>query len=231
VRQVILALGDDGHGDAEPVVNAVCAAKLYMRRKALHYGISGLVDDGWTALPTAQEFGELVKALADWAKAHEVYGAAPALHSFWAADSAPVVITSGLYPATAPISPWEWSALATAADDALNRIREAALKADEGASRPPAPTKAYCLRGNREVRWEGRVRLPPKLYQLLGLLLDSHPRPVSFGRMAECLYDRAEPPDDKTIQNRVSELENRLIEIRFPLHWKADTTDRLIVPV
>jgi hypothetical protein len=86
--------------------------------------------------------------------------------------------------------------------------------------KPTTPTRAYCLIGPNAVRWEGETSVQPRLWHLLGILLDCAGEQVPFDNVQEKL-DRAKERCDKRLQNDVSALNIALEPIKWPVVYST----------
>jgi hypothetical protein len=86
--------------------------------------------------------------------------------------------------------------------------------------RPPMPTHAYCLVPPSQIRWLGEKRVQPRLWHLLGLVLDRGDSSIPFEEITEVVH-QGKAVIDKTICNEIYELNKHLLDIRFPWGVKA----------
>jgi hypothetical protein len=97
---------------------------------------------------------------------------------------------------------------------------------DPAEERPPHPTRQYCLLPLYKVRWIGEpVRLQPRHFKLLQLLLDKYnplvsytDYEVSFQQVQAAVYT-SENKHRKIISNDVRRLSKGLLKIGFPLQF------------
>jgi len=89
---------------------------------------------------------------------------------------------------------------------------------DADLPRPDRPTKEYCLVTPRSIRWDGTVEVQPRHFRLLELVLSR----LRNGKAA-IPFENLEM-GDKSIMNRVSELNKLLLEVQFPITLRTDSS-------
>jgi hypothetical protein len=91
---------------------------------------------------------------------------------------------------------------------------------------PTAPTPGYCLPERCVLQWEGRRKVRPALWRLLGCLL-RHGGRVPFRRLREEAYGKAAGgKGDGSIRNDLSALNVAMRELNFPWQIGVDTDKR-----
>jgi hypothetical protein len=93
-------------------------------------------------------------------------------------------------------------------------------------ARPAPPTRDFCLVPPRTLRWEGEVEVEPRLWHLLGLILEYQGKPVPFD-VVDDRVRHGKDASDRCIMNDVSSLSGPLLDIHFP--WELRTENRFIV--
>jgi hypothetical protein len=81
--------------------------------------------------------------------------------------------------------------------------------------RPLEPTKKYCLVPPSWIRWNEQVPVEPRLWHMLGLVLDAQGRDVPFSDLTEPVYN-GRVKADKTIWNDIYALNTALVAAGFP---------------
>jgi hypothetical protein len=138
----------------------------------------------------------------------------------------------GILPATFPIpgdGPCEFDPIGCLdlLIDLYRRTMDAAIppsKAGESRalpepSLPDVPTPDFCLLPGYRVRWEDTTDLPPRLWQLFEYLLRAG-KNLQVDDVIEAVW-QGKLIDEKTLRNRVYDLDNRLVEIGFPHLWRV----------
>jgi hypothetical protein len=104
-------------------------------------------------------------------------------------------------------------------DAAVAEVRAMAAAPDALDPRPAAPTVAWCLLPGFQARWQGEpVRLKPQLHQLLAYLLAENAYPLEAAEVADRVWGDS-CVNQKTLANRLSELNNDLLPTDFPWTW------------
>jgi hypothetical protein len=85
--------------------------------------------------------------------------------------------------------------------------------------RPSQPTRDYCLFSRNRIRWEGGVKVEPRLWHLLGCLLD-HGEETPIEDAEEAMQPGREIRT-KTLSNYVSKLNQHLADVMFPWSYKV----------
>jgi hypothetical protein len=99
------------------------------------------------------------------------------------------------------------------------------------AARPKEPTRAFCLLDGFRIRWKMVVPVQPRLWNILGVVLDYRARHgdqrIPFDQVEEHLQARSYLDHRKRVSNAVGGLNGKLMEAGFP--WTLGTKAGFIV--